>query len=82
MFRTGWDGPRLKRDPNAAFVVTAAFMIVAIMPVAAIPLLMKIPVIRMIAELHARDRDTGIGMPAIAFTVAGHAGSGCFGGAD
>ena len=82
MFRTARAGPRSERDPDAAFVVTATFMIVAIMPVAAIPPLVEIPVIGMIVEPHAGDRDTRIGMPAIAFAVTGHAGGGCAGGAD
>ncbi len=41
-----------------------------------IPMLVEIPVIRVIVEAHAGRGDAGLGVPAIAFAVAGDIGLG------
>jgi hypothetical protein len=41
-----------------------------------IPTLVEIPVIGMVGKRDARHRDAGVGMPAIAFAVAGDIGRG------
>ena len=74
--------PRLERDPDAAFIITATVMIVAIMAVSAVPMLMEIPVIGVIVECYARHSDPVIGMPAVAVAIAGDASGSNAGGGD
>ena len=68
----------LERDPDAAAPVAAALMIFPPMVfTVTIPMAVEVPVVRVIVERHARDRHAGLGVPAVAFTIAGHIGGRC-----
>ena len=72
----GKHASRSERDPYAIAPVAAAFMIVTPVAVRIVPATMEIPVIGMEFEMHARRSNAALGMPAIAFAIAGDVGGG------
>ena len=69
---------RLQRHPDAAAPIAPSGVVV--MPVAVgVPMLMEIPIVGVKIEGHAGSAKPAVGVPAIAFMVAGNIGAGADG---